>query len=167
LHLAALRCGTAGQFFGRRKQDKEADARQSLAPGMETSAMATSDRADQFDLSKTPESWCCVDCGVNTAPGHPDRKEMERLYIKSVAIKKLTGKEIPIAQLEYNDQCEVYDVRPSVWKVARIEPMGGCLCIGCLEQRLGRALRWRDFTSHPCNTMPGTERLLLRRKRLL
>jgi hypothetical protein len=89
---------------------------------------------------------------------------MELLYIKSVAIKKLTGKEIPIAQLEYHDQCEVYDVRPSVWKVARIEPMGGCLCIGCLEQRLGR--RWRDFTSHPCNTMPGTERLLWRRKRL-
>jgi hypothetical protein len=28
---------------------------------------------------KTPESWCCVDCGVNTAPGHPTREEMEGL----------------------------------------------------------------------------------------
>jgi hypothetical protein len=84
-----------------------------------------------------------------------------------VAIKKLTGKAIPIAQPECNDQCEVYEVRPSVWKAARMEPMGGCLCVGCLERRLGRTLRWRDFTLHPANAMPGTERLLLRRKRLL
>jgi hypothetical protein len=44
---------------------------------------------------KTPESWCCMDCGVNTAPGHPNRKELEGLYIRSAVIKKLTGKETP------------------------------------------------------------------------
>jgi len=26
----------------------------------------------------TPESWCCVDCGVNTAPGMANRAMMEQ-----------------------------------------------------------------------------------------
>jgi hypothetical protein len=28
----------------------------------------------------TPESWCCIDCGINTAPGWPSRVEMERSF---------------------------------------------------------------------------------------
>jgi len=28
----------------------------------------------------TPESWLCVDCGVNTAPGCMTRKEMELAF---------------------------------------------------------------------------------------
>jgi hypothetical protein len=45
--------------------------------------------------------------------------------------------------------------------------MGGCLCIGCLEKRLGRRLRKRDFDrKHPFNQMPGTPRLRNRREGL-
>jgi hypothetical protein len=33
---------------------------------------------------------------------------------------------------------EVYCVREAVWKAAGMAPFGGCLCIGCLEERLGR-----------------------------
>ena len=95
---------------------------------------------------KTPESWCCVDCGVNTAPGHPNRKELEGLYIRSAVIKKLTGKETPVSAATFNDRCEIYTVRDTVWKTAGMEPMGGCLCVGCLEKRLGRRLRPKDFT---------------------
>ena len=112
---------------------------------------------------KTPESWCCVDCGVNTAPGHPNRKELEGLYIRSAVIKKLTGKETPVSAVTFNDRCEIYTVRDTVWKTAGMEPMGGCLCVGCLEKRLGRPLRPKDFTRHPFNTMPGTKRLTERR----
>jgi len=33
---------------------------------------------DPVDLKGLlPESWCCVDCGRNTAPGHATRAEME------------------------------------------------------------------------------------------
>jgi hypothetical protein len=44
---------------------------------------------------------------------------------------------------------------------------GGCLCVGCLEKRLGRRLKANDFRRHdPINhpSLPGTERLLKRRK---
>jgi hypothetical protein len=84
--------------------------------------------SNRFDLKgATPESWLCVDCGTNTAPGHPTRIEWERLYRTSVAIKKLSGKEQLITTLSFNDHCEVYTVRDSVWKAAGMEPMGGCL----------------------------------------
>ena len=29
----------------------------------------------------TPESWLCVDCGVNTSPGSPNRKEAELEFV--------------------------------------------------------------------------------------
>ncbi|MFZ0605856.1 MAG: hypothetical protein WAN05_31670 [Roseiarcus sp.] len=59
---------------------------------------------------------------------------------------------------------EVYTVRSKIWEAAGMQPMGGCLCIGCLERRLGRMLTARDFLpKHPFNTFPGTERLLARR----
>lgn len=60
---------------------------------------------------------------------------------------------------------EVYTVRPAIWKRAGMEDWGGCLCIGCLEKRIGRRLKPKDFLrDHPFNSMPGTERLLSRRK---
>jgi hypothetical protein len=40
---------------------------------------------------------------------------------------------------------EWYMVRDSVWNAAGMETMGGCLCIGCLEERLGRRLTPEDF----------------------
>jgi hypothetical protein len=45
-----------------------------------------------------------------------------------------------------------------------MEDMGGCLCIGCLDKRLGRTLMPRDFLPrHPFNVLPGTELLVSRR----
>jgi hypothetical protein len=95
---------------------------------------------DRFDLKGiTPESWACIDCGINTAPGSPSRVELERRYRTSVAIEKLSGKAPELATLTFDERCEVYTVREAVWKAAGMEPMGGCLCVGCLEQRLGRS----------------------------
>jgi len=38
----------------------------------------------------TPESWACVDCGINTAPGFPSRIEMERRYNTAAAMTRTT-----------------------------------------------------------------------------
>ena len=70
------------------------------------------------------------------------------------------------AENTINDRSEIYAVKPKVWKAAKMEEMGGCLCIGCLEKRLGRELTPKDFIpGHPFNKLPGTERLLSRRTR--
>ena len=54
--------------------------------------------SDQFDLiGVTPESWTCVDCGVNTAPGYPTRIEMEWSYKTATALAKLSGEKSPHA----------------------------------------------------------------------
>jgi hypothetical protein len=107
-----------------------------------------------------PESWRCIDCGVNTAPGSPNRADVERAF----AAQLLRVKEG--VEVEITEWSEVYTVRDSVWKAAGMEPYGGCLCIGCLEKRLGRKLRPKDFPRrHPLNSpmIPGTSRLMERR----
>jgi len=111
------------------------------------------------------EDWLCVDCGVNTAPGIPDGP----MTLREV---NETGE----SSAEVGPDSEVYTVRDAVWKKAAMEPFGGCLCIGCLERRLGRKLKPKDFLRGHAysfealearlefNALPGTERLLQRRK---
>lgn len=105
---------------------------------------------------KTPESWACIDCGINTAPGMLDRVRMEAAFAadwNNQGVEQTVG-----------NNSEVYMVKPTVWKAAGIEGMGGCLCIGCLEKRIGRSLVPKDFSRHhPFNKTPGTDRLLARR----
>ena len=93
----------------------------------------------------TPEHWNCVDCGHNTAPGIAPRALAEW-------------------DIWQHDESEVYMVRPEIWKRAAMGDWGGCLCIGCLERRIGRRLRPKDFDrDHPFNQFPGSTRLLNRR----
>ena len=103
-----------------------------------------------------PESWACIDCGVNTAPGFFNRQQMEQAFA-----------------IDWNDQgvtqtvgasSEVYHVRKKVWAAAGMGSQDGCLCIGCLERRIKRRLKPEDFPrNHPFNSLPGTKRLLARR----
>ena len=90
-----------------------------------------------------PESWHCVDCGVNTAPGMLGRAELERAFEALEAAGK-TAPEDGVEQ-QIIAGSEVYTVRDAVWKASGMEPYGGCLCVGCLEKRLGRKLRPKDF----------------------
>ena len=100
------------------------------------------------------EDWLCVDCGANTAPGIPDG-------ITTLQQVEATGN----SAMHIDADTEAYMVRNAIWKKAGMEPFGGCLCIGCLEKRLGRRLKPKDFLrGHPFNAMPGSERLLKRRK---
>ena len=113
-----------------------------------------------------PESWLCVDCGFNTAPGLFNRAELEQAIDVAKLAGRWWGDEDGIPQL-FNCQSEVYQVRAPIWKQANMEPFGGCLCVGCLEKRLGRRLKPKDFLrNHAFNQprIPGTPRLLQRRK---
>jgi hypothetical protein len=100
------------------------------------------------------ENHLCVDCGVNTAPGLLPRIEVEIAFLT------------PDTEITYtiDEDSEVYIVNDKIWARAGMEGYGGCLCIGCLEKRIGRRLKRRDFVlDHPFNSMPGTPRLLDRR----
>ena len=106
---------------------------------------------------KLPESWACIDCGINTAPEHKNREQMEQAFA-------LDWNNQGVEQA-YNEFTEIYIVKERVWEAAGMKSMAGCLCIGCLEKRIGRTLTAKDFVrNHPLNKMPGTERLLERRK---
>jgi hypothetical protein len=68
--------------------------------------------------------------------------------------------------ISIDHRSEVYGVHDRLWKAAGMTPKGGCLCIGCLEKRLGRKLRAKDFPRGYLFNMPGfsgTPRLKRRR----
>lgn len=97
----------------------------------------------------------CIDCGYNTHPGAPPRELAEFLMNRDGTYP-----------MQYDEQCEVYIVKDAVWKEAGMEPYGGCLCIGCLEKRIGRRLTPKDFKrNHVFNDprLPCTDRLRDRR----
>ena len=97
-------------------------------------------------MSDIPETYACVDCGVNTAPGCKGRAEA---HVDLAILGKV--------EQTIDDQTEMYIVHDRVWKAAKMESWGGCLCIGCLETRLGRRLKPR--TSRPIiHSCPCLER---------
>jgi hypothetical protein len=105
------------------------------------------------------ESWCCVDCGVDTAPGCSTRADVEEAYRSADYDPKKVG------TICFSADSEIYIVKDAIWKSAGMEGWGGCLCIGCLEHRIGRRLRPKDFPAHSFNDpdLPCTERLRGRR----
>jgi hypothetical protein len=110
-----------------------------------------------------PESWNCIDCGRNTAPGLLHRAGVEAAIALIGVAEWKSG--VGIQQI-YNDKTEVYMVRRAIWKKAGMKEWGGCLCIGCLEERIGRRLKPEDFLpNHPYQHMPCTPRLSNRRRR--
>jgi hypothetical protein len=103
-----------------------------------------------------PVSWCCVDCGVNTAPGMANRAEIHAHFLKTAI--GLQG--------SVDEQSELYVVHPWVWERSGLGGDGGCLCVGCLERRIGRALTPDDFTpdaTFNSTALPCTRRLAERR----
>ena len=110
-------------------------------------------------FSDTPESWLCVDCGFDTSPGSLGRSKMFAAY----KANSYTVPRIDISS-QSPDQ-EVYTVRDVIWQEAG-KP-SGCLCIGCLEKRLGRRLKPKDFARGDTFNdprLPASPRLRSRRK---
>jgi hypothetical protein len=84
-----------------------------------------------MSLKRLMSGHNCIDCGYNTFPGAPPRELAEFLMNRDGSVP-----------MRYSDQCEVYIVHDAVWKAPRMEPYGGCLC---LEKRIGRRLKPKDF----------------------
>ena len=42
-------------------------------------------------------------------------------------------------------------VHDELWAQAGMDKLGGCLCVGCLERRIGRRLVPADFKAVPAN----------------
>jgi hypothetical protein len=106
-----------------------------------------------------PESWNCVDCGVNTAPKCLTASQVDRALAASAIAPDA-------CKMTIDESSEVFTVKPKVWQAACMEDFGGCLCIGCLEVRIGRRLTPKDFPrNNGLNIFPGTARLLSRRDR--
>jgi len=126
---------------------------------MESDALIGPDGKVDLRDTNVVESWLCIDCGYNTAPGMFGRVELQRAF-------EANGGQGVNQTIDKNS--EVYFVRNAIWTKAGMQPWGGCLCIGCLEKRLGRKLKPKDFDhSHLFNSsrIPGTHRLLDRRGR--
>lgn len=54
-------------------------------------------------------------------------------------------------------RAEWYMVTDHVWAAADMDEFDGCLCIGCLEARIGRPLTATDFTDVPLNDLTRTD----------
>ena len=76
-----------------------------------------------------PESWHCIDCGMNTAPGMLNRADIEKAA-KALGEKWHAGEGITQT---LDADTEIFSVRDAVWHAAGMVPMGGCLCIRCLR----------------------------------
>jgi hypothetical protein len=79
------------------------------------------------------------------------------------ALSALAKERAPKINAYIDSNTEAYHVKPKLWKAAGMKGDGGCLCIGCLELRLGRRSTPKDFPEHPLSKMPGTRRLMERR----
>jgi hypothetical protein len=84
--------------------------------------------ADSERRFAEPDTTECVDCGTETLPTDGFRHS------------------------------EWYIVADEVWADAGITKLGGCLCIGCLEERIGRQLTAADFPDDiPVNDLAITD----------
>lgn len=108
-----------------------------------------------------PDSYVCIDCGTDTWPGHQTRAAIEQ----SLRAARAAGKKWRGTKLTFTAETQVYYVHPHVWAASGVDFWRGCLCIGCLEKRIGRQLRPFDFINdNPFNdpNLPGTQRRLER-----
>jgi hypothetical protein len=106
-----------------------------------------------------PDSYVCIDCGMDTWPGHKTRAEVEQ----SIRADRVAGKKWRGTTMTFTNETEVYYVHPHVWKASGVDFWSGCLCIGCLENRIGRRLLIAEHASGFNNpNLPGTKRRLER-----
>lgn len=84
-----------------------------------------------FD-SKTQQLYC-DDCQtlIGLPPPNPDREYKNAIRVHSEGLR------------------EYFHIKNDVW--GTVAKSHECLCIRCLEERLGRELESEDFTDTPCN----------------
>jgi hypothetical protein len=105
------------------------------------------------------EDGCCVDCGKDTTP-HTIVRDGDVNGFGMEFTRDVTIRFEP-------ETWDFYSVKDRVWAKAGLTETGGCLCVGCLENRLGRRLRPKDFDFERDENLPGawtSPRLAQRRK---
>jgi hypothetical protein len=115
--------------------------------------MSRRKRLSRDDVN-APESWCCIDCGFNTAPGCATKDQL---------VEGFNAGATSINQTVCADS-EIYMVHDHMWKKAGMKGFDGCLCIGCLEKRIDRRLIPDDFSAHIFNRLPVCTRRLAERQ---
>jgi hypothetical protein len=111
--------------------------------------------------SGVTESWACVDCGVDTAPGCSAEAEVMKALHRPGRRTKVVGR------MRFTRKSQLRSVRNTVWKRTGPGRLGRMLVRRCLEKRIGRKLKPKDFLKeHPLNDprLPCTERLRKRRQ---
>ena len=79
------------------------------------------------------------------------RKKLSHLYFERDRIDREIDNLLKISPLCVDCGVNVFDINESymvhhhVWKKAGMKPLGGKLCVGCIEKRLGRKLNCNDF----------------------
>lgn len=103
-----------------------------------------------------PASWNCADCGKNTAPG----------CLNAVDLVLSGARYSSDFEVVFSTETELFQLRDAVWRSAAPEDARLVLCIGCVEKRLGRKLKPKDFQRNSgFENVPGSARLLSRRGR--
>ncbi len=94
--------------------------------------------AEWHEWTSMPLDWHCVDCGFDTGPGCST--------LHDVYAAQQAGDEKNFGSIQFvPGRTEIYTVVQEVWDASGVDGEGGCLCIGCLEKRLGRRLTPDDF----------------------
>jgi hypothetical protein len=87
----------------------------------------------------------CVDCGIETTPYYLDG---DGGGVAMQVSQELTIRVEP-------GTWEFYCVKDRLWAEAGMTETAGCLCVECLENRLGRRLRPKDFDFERDENLPG------------
>ena len=99
---------------------------------------------DVAEILSLPLDWHCVDCGFDTFPEDDGRASVEAAR---------EGRDHKLSYPTF--RTEVYTVNQEVWDASGIDSHGGCLCVDCLEERIGRRLQPSDFPKdNGLNTFP-------------
>src|SRR5262249_24626833 len=112
------------------------------ADGTVAELVAAGERDPDDMYGLFPDNYTCVDCGMNTWPRHPTRGEGEQPRRAARA----AGKQWGGTTMTFTSETEAYYVYPHVWEATGLGGFwNGCLCICCLESRIGRPLQPFDF----------------------
>ena len=103
-----------------------------------------------------PESWCCVDCGINTAPGFKNRAQAEQAFAVDLEQSRLHAESQRVHRGLHHQGKGL---------AGRGHGSDGRLPVHRLPRSGSDGSWWpRNFVrKHPFNSLPGTARLLSRR----
>lgn len=95
-----------------------------------------------MELCKHPGNLDCIHCLIKKHPGIPSEHRLEIAWIHYIQ-QENKPYNIDKGCKDCRGIDQPYMVLNSVWKAAKMKK--GFLCLACLEKRLNRRLKLRDF----------------------